>query len=978
MWRLIWTIVVCALLHGRMALGQVFDGVDMEALKAAAEGPKSQPLSAEAALKSLHVSPGYRVEQVAAEPLVMDPVAFDWGADGKLWVVEMADYPTGIDGKGTPGGRARYLEDTDGDGKYDKSTLYLDGLNFPTGIMAWRDGVLITAAPELIFARDTNGDGKADERKVLFTGFGEGNQQHRFNGLRWSTDGWVYLANGDSGGDIRSEKTGQTINISLRDLRLKPDEGTLEAVIGMTQFGRNRDDAGHWFGTNNPNPLYQFVLDDHYLRRNPHLVPPNPIQPVMDYQLPLYPLSRTLARFNEPHTANRFTSACSGMIYRDDVLPNMESCAVACEPVHNLVHREKLSQDGVLFSAQRVSGEEKSHLLRSTDNWFRPVMARTGPDGAIWIADMYREILEHPQWIPAEILAKIDVRAGHDKGRIYRIVPIDRPLRKTVDVTSLATAALVEQLDTRNGIQRDLVQRQLLWRRDAAAIGPLKALAKQAKHADARSQALWTLAGLETLDTATIQSALADPAPRVRVAAIRLAEPRLNREPVLGTALLALVNDTDPDEQLQLAYTLGEWNDPRAADALTTLGLRHGNDPYLSAAILSSVHSRNAIAILTKLLADESANSKLIEQVLTVAVASPDGGREGLAKIIALSVAPRDGKLADWQFNALAALLQQFRGMPEETRSQLVAPAAAEKIAATFVLARELVEAADTNVATQVAAINLLAENPQVEEMLEAFAEILTPKHPVAVQQAALQALSKRGEDRAAKLLLDAWPGYSPALRTAAIETLLARQSWLQLLLERLESKAIDVNQIDAAARQRFHDIAAEPLKNRVAQVFASTNSSRQQVIDRYQPVLKLQGRIAEGQAVFAKRCATCHQFSGVGHAVGADLATLTNKSPEVLLVAILDPNRAVEDKFVTYLAMLEDGRQLSGMLASESGESLTLRAQEGKEQVILRKDLEALRNTGKSLMPEGLEQEVSEQELADVIAFLRSSGAAK
>ena len=228
----------------------------------------------------------------------MDPVAFDWDSKGRLWVVEMADYPLGLDGKGKPGGRVKFLTDTNGDGKYDTSTLFADEIGYPSDVMVWRNGVLISAAPNIWYMEDSNGDGKADIRTALFTGFGEGNQQHRVNGLRWGLDNWVHLANGDSGGVVRSSKTDKTINIGGRDLRVRPDTGELQALTGQTQHGRNRDDWGNWWGANNSNPMFQYLLQDQYLARNPHISYPNPRHPVATLQdSPIFPISRVMSHW---------------------------------------------------------------------------------------------------------------------------------------------------------------------------------------------------------------------------------------------------------------------------------------------------------------------------------------------------------------------------------------------------------------------------------------------------------------------------------------------------------------------------------------------------------------------------------------------------------------------------------------------------------------------------------------------------------
>ncbi|MEO6809346.1 MAG: PVC-type heme-binding CxxCH protein, partial [Isosphaeraceae bacterium] len=332
------------------------------------------PLSPEEGVRSLRVKPGLRAELVASEPLVVDPVAIDWGTDGKLWVCEMRDYPSGIDGNWKPGGQINVLEDTNGDGKYDKSTVFLDGLPFPTGVMAWRKGALICAAPEIIYAEDTDGDGKADVRKVVYRGFATENYQARVNGLSYNLDNWVYGANGLIGGTIRGMASGKEVNIGGRDFRIKPDTGVVEPASGLTQQGRVHDDEGNQFGGNNSILLQHYPLPDHASRRNPHVAPPAPAVyvPKDPDSRQVFPASRTIERFNHPESANRVTSACGIGIYRDDLLgEEYTGNAFICEPVHNLVHREVLKADGVTVAGHRASDDQESEFLASTDNWFR-------------------------------------------------------------------------------------------------------------------------------------------------------------------------------------------------------------------------------------------------------------------------------------------------------------------------------------------------------------------------------------------------------------------------------------------------------------------------------------------------------------------------------------------------------------------------------------------------------------------------------
>ena len=493
------------------------------------QGKFPPPRSAEKSAALIQVRPGLRVELVASEPLIRDPVAFDWDVKGRLWVVEMGGYPNGAAGGSGKGvGRIRVLTDTNQDGRFDRATTFLDGIRFPNGIQLWRKGVLVTAAPEIFYAEDSNGDGKADVRKTLYKGFVEGNQQHRVNGLRWGLDNWLYVANGDSGGKVAaiealSKAAGPlaaAVSISGRDLRIRPDEGKIEPQSGQTQFGRNRDDWGNWFGCNNSNPMWQYVLADHYLRGNPHAVVRNTRHtvPLRPGAAPVYPISRTLPRYNDFRGVNRFTSACSTTIYRDRLLGSIfYGDAFTSEPVHNLISRLQLTPSAATFSGRRASDESNSEFLASRDNWFRPTMIRTGPDGALWIADMYRAVIEHPKWIPGDWQKRLDLRAGHKLGRIYRVVAEDavaccqpgekkkaarqsadqlRCFFKTAQVTS---RELVGRLASPNGWWRDTAQRMLVHRQDKSVVTALQSMA--GKHASplARLHALCTFAGLKAV-----------------------------------------------------------------------------------------------------------------------------------------------------------------------------------------------------------------------------------------------------------------------------------------------------------------------------------------------------------------------------------------------------------------------------------------------------------------------------------------------
>jgi putative membrane-bound dehydrogenase-like protein len=633
---------------------------------------------------------GFKVELMAAEPLVLDPVEIAWGPDGKAWVVEMADYPLGLDGKGKPSGRVRCLEDTDGDGVYDKSAVFLDGLNFPNGCLPWRTGVLVTCAPEVFYAEDTDGDGKADVRRPLYTGFGEGNQQHRVNHPRWGLDNWIYLANGDGGaganGIIRSVlQPDAPLDIRGRDIRIRPDDGSLDVVAGQAQFGRNRNDWGDWFGCDNNRPGWYYAVEDRYIRRNPHVAAP-PGRVDLTAERTSYPCGWVVTHhgLGEPcpplGQPGSWTCLCGVMIYRDELLGReFTGNAFFADAVYNCVSRKVVSPAGVLFRGERTADEQQSEFLGSYDPWFRPTTIQTGPDGALWVVDMYRFVIEHPQWINDDLEKTLDLRLGHDKGRIWRVYPANQKPRPIPRLDKLDAAGLVAALDSPNGWQRDMAQMLLLWRngrpaavgtpsRPRAAVSPGKAttdgtasdaaakrnfaevgsqagawepgekaqvvklletMAAESTRPLARLHAVCTLDGLGALRTETIQRGLADTEPGVRRQAVRLSEPRLAAEPALGEALLKLADDPDLPVRQQVAYSLGEWPDARAGRALGRLARQHADDPYLLAAVLSSAmpHVESMLAEVVAEPSKTAARAQLTSRLLRLAAeikASPD------------------------------------------------------------------------------------------------------------------------------------------------------------------------------------------------------------------------------------------------------------------------------------------------------------------------------------------------------------------
>jgi len=951
--------------------------------------PDSPPMSPEESLAATHVRPGYELQLVAAEPLVKDPVAIAWGADGRLWVAEMADYPYGMDGKGKPGGRIRCLRDTNGDGKYDQSTLFLENISFPNGVMPWRNGILVTAAPEIFYAEDTNGDGVADKRDVLFSGFLEGNQQLRVNGLRWGLDNWIYCASGAHHGGygadriIKSAKTGKRLSIGSRDFRFHPETGQLDPQSGPSQFGRNRDDWGNWFGQQNSYPLWHFVLDDRYLRRNPHIASPDPRKQLVGPRNPkVYPAADLQKRFHSFEHSGRYTSACSAMIYRDELLFPREDQqhAFTCEPFHNLVQHNILKEQGVSFDSHRDPAEKPYDFFASEDRWTRPVMVRTGPDGALWVVDMYRYMIEHPDWLTPEGREELKpfYRHGDDRGRIYRVVKKGTSAREVPDFTKMSTPELVAALNSPNGIQRDLASQTLQWRDDSAAVKPLKQLVKQGKSRLARLQALCTLDGLSQLSADILQAGLTDSHPGVRRQAIRLSETVAEKYPELITQAVKLSNDADAKTRLQLAYSLGEWDAEASAATIAEMLMENTNDAYLSAAVLSSLNQQNIAGVMSAALAQKEspAARKIIGKLLTLSVAMRQGKatQNGLEKIASLKAPAQFA----WQCENIAGVLDALK-VQKSSLSELVDQKTEQgqkllsQIAALMQQAREVAYDSDADQADRIAAIGLLGRDDQTRQQeIQELGALIAPQVPSSIQTAVVKHLGNFSDDSVSEVLLSGWDSHSPRLRSEILGLLISRSNWTSRLLDTIESGQMGAGEINASVRQTLAGSRDAKIKARVKKLLANSGSAdRRAVIQAHQNALTLKGVPGRGVHLFKKHCATCHKMDNVGVDIGPNLRSITDRKPASLLTSILDPSASVDGKYVTYIAVTEDGLTFTGMMGSETGNSITLVAQGDKKQTILRGQLEEIRSTGKSLMPDGLEKELTAQDLADLISYI-------
>lgn len=948
--------------------------------------PASQPLSAEESLRKIHVPRGYRVELVAAEPHVVDPVAFDWDAKGRLWVVEMSDYPLGMDGQGQAGGRVRVLEDLDRDGYFETSRIFADGLSFPNGILTWRDGALVTAAPKLLFLRDIDGDGLGESQEILFEGFNQGNQQLRMNHLRWGLDGWVYCANGGHhanhglGTRVVSKRNGLSYEIGSRDFRIRPDTGELALESGPSQYGRNRDAWGHWFGTQNANPLWQYVLSDRYLARNPFVPAVSPIQHIVGPGSPIvFPASPREKRFHSFEQSGRFTSACSGLIYGDKLLfgGGAASHAFTCEPFHNLVQHNLLIDSGVSFKSVRPVGEGSFDFFASEDRWCRPVMVRTGPDGALWIADMYRYMIEHPDWLPPEGKAELlpHYRLGDDRGRIFKISLSGDDSARDWSMDTLDTRGLVAALDSANDWRRDKAHQLLHWNRDPRAIPMLVDFYRRCPRPESRVQILSVLGSLGALSADLLVEALRDPHPRVRECAMRLSETQETDEVV--QAALSSIDEADAKLGLQLALTLGQWKSEKAGRGLVDLAKKWSHEPMIVAAIMSSslAHAQTfsvgmldrAPEVLDTFREPMLRQSVGTNDVVTIASLLKRVLSEGQRSWDALSAFLLDTQRAGLELRQPNLRKLAKTDSTGQLREQFL------ELEKRLALANQLVDDSELDEKQRIAAAQLLTRVPEYRlKGVDRLSAWLRPQIAPELQANIILLLAQSAAESVPARLADAWPEFSPELRTRALDVWLSREGWTNDLLDRIEQGSLARRSLDLTQRARLLRHPSKSVAQRAARILDTPgDSTRKEVLAKYRMALELSGDSAKGLQVYARACASCHRRGDSGFDVGPNLATVINHTGEKLLGNILDPNADIQPGYQAYTALLADGEILSGLLSSETANSIIIKQAGNVTRTVSRQEIARLQSTNVSFMPEGLETALTVQDMADLLSFL-------
>jgi putative heme-binding domain-containing protein len=590
---------------------------------------------------------------------------------------------------------------------------------------------------------------------------------------------------------------------------------------------------------------------------------------------------------------------------------------------------------------------------------------------------MYRETIEHPWSIPDDIKAKLDLSSGNDRGRIYRLRP-PRYVRPAAPRLAKATVSeLVAHLESPHSWWRETAQRLLFERQDKSASHLLRKLLRESEVPQARLHALWCLAGLQELQVNDLQAGLRDSHPAIRKHAAQLSEPRLRESDGLAAQVAQLADDTSPEVRFQVAFSLGEAPKLVAIPALVEIAKKDARDAWIRAAILSappefaSEVARQLIKSLSVAGADDSSELPLLLQQLAMVIGATSDA-PGVDQILLAAGEPALRPQAAYAL--IAGLGQGLARRREKLADRIGKLPESPRMAITKRLGDAAESASNSrNPPNQRLPAFAVLAFAGWQEANEALLGALASAEPREIQQAALRWLAGFPEPEVATNLIARWPSLTPPVREETVNVLLSRATWHDALLGALEQGKLSPSQLSVPQRARLLAIKDAQLAERAKQVLASVAlGPRKAIIEQYQTVMKLPTEFSRGQLVYRRECASCHRLAGEGHDVGPSLETVQHRSPQEILIHVLDPNREISPQFLDYAVRLTDGRVLTGMIAAENEAGLTLRRGQRQEDQVLRSEIESLHSSGKSLMPEGLEQKISPQEMADLLAYLK------
>ena len=999
--------------------------------------PKSSqqqpPYSPQDALSTFRLPEGYSIELAASEPLVTDPVEVAFDEDGKMYVVQMDDYPSEkMDDYGEgkePKSKIMLLEDKDGDGFYESGTVFADGLQYANGVMPWKGGVLVTSAPDILFLKDTDGDGKADVKNVLLTGFAVTNPQLRMGSLRYGLDNWIYGAYSRAGGGKWRkefegkgnplqfpEKPGQELAKIFpgTNFRVMPDQFKVELSGGMSQFGLSFDASNNQFTDWNNVHIRHVVINEKYLSNNPLLSISATMADISDHgnAAPVYSITKDMLNLHESEMGH-FTSACGICEYTGDLFKGKYAHAsFVCEPVSNLVHADILSPEGPTFKAERAENEKE--FLASTDSWFRPVNLTVGPDGALYVVDFYRKLVEHPDWLAmadssgfythAGKIKESDFLEGNDRGRIYRIVPKDikADKKKMPELSKLDVKDLVAYLNHPNKWWRINAQRLLVDRKDGNAVQLIKDLLSKDISPEGKIHSLWTLEGLNALSDTLLEKSLQDADPVVKKQAVLLAEKRIDKKNIFEGVLNA-ASDPDAAVQFQAALTLSNVANSNASvfQALHKIISAHINDKWFQDAVLLSA-SGNAVQwyeAFKDFAADNDSGNVGKKEFLSkiTSIVGAKYKRDELSSLVKMIAGVKDtGVIVSSLQGAVTGMKRNNDKMKLSAEGQsglirLISDQPANVRTAAIEMASRLQLAPSNDLATIIGSAKTIAaeESQSVENRILAIKvlgldpagipfplleKLLRSDQPSDIQLAVANVLLRNPQDVSTNILLNKWNTFNPKVHEVVETGFLARTDRVKSLVKAIESDKIKPAWISRNTQNRLLKYSDTTIQETAKKIFKDIDGgNRDQVILDYNVSTTRNGDPARGKAVFKTVCSVCHSLEGTGVNFGPDLHSISHQTKINLLTMILNPNHDIAAGYEGYTVETTDGRAFAGIIESESDNNIILKSPGGVVQTILKSNIKSMAPMPVSLMPEGLETSVNKEDMADLLEYIKT-----
>lgn len=947
--------------------------------------------------EGFQIEQGFDLSLVASEPLIKDPVDMDFNERGDAMVLEMPGYP--FEDKES---RLLILKDKNGDQIYDESVVFAENLQLATSFLPYKKGALVAAPPYLLFVRDDNEDYVMDQVDTLMGGFSTGNLQHNYNGLTYGMDGWIYAANG--GNDGRPFWWGDPASrMDLRGQDFKFNLETREMVrLGESSggFGLAMDKFDRVFETHNLTHISHLVFPDRYKADKP-IITGHSLSNVSDHDenglARIYPIGEQEARVNHPEQSGYFSGSCGITYYGGGAFgQDYDQTIWVADVVLNLIHVDKIKPNGSSFTASRI--HEQTDFLASADRSFRPVNMALGPDGSMYVVDMYREVIEHPEWIPDEIEKTLDLDAGKDQGRIYKITKSGSNQKIDFDQFE-SQKGLISALSHKNQWVRKTAHRLLSdqelstesvnsLRNELTAGEPL-----------VKIHALYVLDIHQKLDTKMLQKALEEDFPELNEAALILGEDWVEKDPSLKKSMAKLLIHPNPRVRMQAALSFSHLQEKGLQSAeesralisdLAEAAKMELNDWNVVAITLAAdQHSAMLFSDLVnsgfnqgKMLASLAMNSnKSNEDVKLVLDGITSSQLSSLNKRLVLEHLNQNPRMLS------GVVLEPFIANLEAEGDLEILPALASfrntlslppsnefltysKSALTDVLNEDLSDS------LRLQNLSLLALLP-FEDKSDVLYECLTNDKPLSLQEGALRQLSKYRFVEIGQRIVDMWNELSPQTRRYAGDLLLYNESHHDALLTGLENDLINVGEMNFDLERRRMLLAwteDERTKERARALFSDAGvSNRQEVLDQMKPALTLVGSVPNGKNIFKTICSSCHKYGDLGIEVGPVLTEINRKSKATLLHDILDPNAAADPNYINHRLETKEGIVHVGIVAAETDNSFSILKIGGEQVTINKEDIKSFRSMGSSLMMEGLENSMTHQDMADLLAYLQN-----